>query len=48
MLRRMFGFRREEVLGGLRRLHNDELHEVGEACSTHGDIRCMHNFNREA
>jgi len=28
MLRRMFGPKREEVAGGWRRLHNEELHNL--------------------
>jgi hypothetical protein len=28
LLRRMFGARREEVAGGWRRLHNEELHNL--------------------
>jgi hypothetical protein len=28
MLRRIFGPKREEVMGGWRRLHNEELHNL--------------------
>jgi hypothetical protein len=28
VLRRIFGLRREEVAGGWRRLHNEELHNL--------------------
>jgi hypothetical protein len=28
MLRRTFGLKREEVIGGWRKLHNEELHNV--------------------
>jgi hypothetical protein len=28
VLRRMFGPKREEVVGGWRRLHNEELHDL--------------------
>jgi hypothetical protein len=28
VLRRIFGPKRDEVVGGWRRLHNDELHNV--------------------
>jgi PAS domain-containing protein len=28
MLRRIFGYKREEVAGGWRRLHNEELHNL--------------------
>jgi hypothetical protein len=28
ILRRIFGSRREEVVGGWRRLHNEELHNL--------------------
>jgi PAS domain-containing protein len=28
VLRRMFGSKREEVTGGLRKLHNEELHNL--------------------
>jgi hypothetical protein len=31
MLRRLFGHRREEVVGGWRRLHNEELHNLHTA-----------------
>jgi hypothetical protein len=27
-LRRLFGHKREEVMGGWRRLHNEELHDL--------------------
>jgi hypothetical protein len=30
VLRRIFGPRREEVAGGWRRLHNEELHNLGK------------------
>jgi hypothetical protein len=28
VLRRIFGPKRDEVIGGLRKLHNDELHKL--------------------
>jgi hypothetical protein len=28
VLRRIFGFKREEVVGGWRRLYNEELHNM--------------------
>jgi hypothetical protein len=28
VLRRMFGLKREEVMGGWRKLHNEELHNL--------------------
>jgi hypothetical protein len=28
MLRRIFGPKREEIIGGWRKLHNDELHQI--------------------
>jgi hypothetical protein len=28
VLRRIFGYKREEVAGGWRRLHNEELHNL--------------------
>jgi PAS domain-containing protein len=37
-LRRIFGYKREEVAGGWRRLHNEELHNVF----------CSPNVNRVA
>jgi hypothetical protein len=47
VLRRIFGRKRDEVAGGWRKLHNEELHnfystlqvkehEMGIACSTNG------------
>jgi hypothetical protein len=50
--RRIFGPKREEVAGGWKRLHNEELHnemlgykmkanEMGEACHTHGKDKCV-------
>jgi hypothetical protein len=50
-LRRIFGPKRDEVTGGWRKLHNEELHnlysspgqdkkgEMGGACSTNGEER---------
>jgi hypothetical protein len=35
VLRRIFGPKRDEVTGGLRKLHNEE-DEMGRACSTNG------------
>jgi hypothetical protein len=43
VLRRIFGPKRDEVTGGSRKQHNEELHnfdqakedEMGRACSTH-------------
>jgi hypothetical protein len=40
VLRRIFGQKRDEVIGSWRKLHNEELHKEDEmdgACSTHGD-----------
>jgi hypothetical protein len=43
VLRRIFGMRRDEVRGGWRKLHNEELHnggwkmEMDRACSTNGE-----------
>jgi len=37
VLRRTFGPRRDEVTGEWRKLHNDELNEVGGVCSMYGD-----------
>jgi hypothetical protein len=49
VLRRIFGPKRDEVIGGWRKLHNEELHnlyssqvkedEMGGACSTNGAKR---------
>jgi hypothetical protein len=46
VLRRIFGPKRDEVMGECKKLHNEELHnlysdevkakEVGGACGTHG------------
>jgi hypothetical protein len=42
VLRRIFGPKRDEVVGGWRKLHNEELHDqvkedsMGGACSTNG------------
>jgi hypothetical protein len=48
ILRRIFGLKRDEVIGGWRKLHSEELHdlypspciiiinEVGRACGEHG------------
>ena len=37
MLRRSFGPKRDKVTGEWRKLHNDELNEVGEVCGMYGD-----------
>jgi hypothetical protein len=52
--RRIFGPKREEVGGGWRRLHNEELHDlftssniirVDRAGNMHGkDEKCIQNF----
>jgi hypothetical protein len=49
VLRRIFGPKRDEVTGGWRKLHNEELHnlypsqvkedEMGRKCSTNGEKR---------
>jgi PAS domain-containing protein len=40
VLRRIFGLKRDEVTGGWRKLHNEELHnEMGRACSMNGEER---------
>jgi hypothetical protein len=47
---RIFGPKREEVAGGWRRLHNEDLHnfkldEMGAACSKDGrDEKCMQYY----
>jgi hypothetical protein len=33
VLRRIFGSRREEIIGGWRKLHNDELHNLYSSSS---------------
>jgi hypothetical protein len=38
VLRRIFGPKRDEVTGGWRKLHNEELHKL---CSVPGIIRMM-------
>jgi hypothetical protein len=51
VLRKIFGTKRNEVTGGWRRIHNEELHDqikvndmVG-ACGTYGrQKRCIENF----
>jgi hypothetical protein len=37
VLRRIFGPKRYEVTGEWRKLHNEELHEIGRACNTNGE-----------
>jgi len=39
VLRRIFGPKRDEVIGEWRKLHNDELNEVGWVCSTYRESR---------
>jgi hypothetical protein len=41
VLRRIFGPKRDEVTGGWRKLHNDQVKEdeIGGACSTNGEKR---------
>jgi hypothetical protein len=39
VLRRMFGAMREEVAGGWRRLHNEELHNLYSLLNTVGMIK---------
>jgi hypothetical protein len=38
VLRRIFGLKRDEVTGGWRKLHNEEVKvdEMVRSCSTHG------------
>jgi hypothetical protein len=44
VLRRIFGPKKDDIIGGRRKLHNEELQnlcqvkedEMGKACSTHG------------
>jgi hypothetical protein len=37
MLRKIFGLKRDEVMGGWRKLHTEELKDkMGRACSMHG------------
>jgi hypothetical protein len=55
-LRRIFGPKKQEVVGGWGRLHNEELYQmlledevkvnqVGGICSTHGRYeKCIQNF----
>jgi hypothetical protein len=38
VLRRIFGLKRDEVTGGLRKLHNEELHDL---YSSHSIIRII-------
>jgi hypothetical protein len=57
VLRRISERKIEEVMGDLRRLHNEKLHrqggqiketEVGGTCSTHGrGEKCAQKFHRE-
>jgi hypothetical protein len=43
--RRVFGPKKDEMTGDLRRLHTDELHnEMGEACSTYAGIGNVFNI----
>jgi hypothetical protein len=39
VLGRIFGPKRDEVTGEWRKLHNDELNEVGGVCSMYGESR---------
>jgi hypothetical protein len=47
VLRRIFGYKREEVAGDWRRLRNEEAWH-GEACSMRGiNEKCIQNFGRK-
>jgi hypothetical protein len=48
MLRVIFGPRRYEVTGGWRKLHNEELHEFGGACSTNGEEERLYDIEGNA
>jgi hypothetical protein len=59
MLRRIFGPKRDKVIGEWRKMHNEELtkyfsdekiekKETGEACTTYGGEEwCIQGFGRE-
>ena len=48
VLRRIFRPRRDEVTGENGKLHNEELNDLGGACSTYGgQERCMQGFGGE-
>jgi hypothetical protein len=51
-LRRIFGPKRDEVMGDWRKLHNEELHkvdEMGRTCSTNGgEEECISDIGGEA
>jgi hypothetical protein len=54
VLRRIFGLKRDEVVGGWRKLHNEDLHnlypsqKMGRACSTHmGEEECIGKARRK-
>jgi hypothetical protein len=36
VLRKVFGPKRDEVTGEWRKLHNEELNEMGRACGAYG------------
>jgi hypothetical protein len=38
VFRKILGPRREEVVGGWRKLHNEELHQVSLRCSIPGGL----------
>jgi hypothetical protein len=42
VLRRVFSPKREEVTGEWRKLHNEELNEMGGACGAYGEERGVH------
>jgi hypothetical protein len=49
---RIFGSKRDQVIGAWRKLHNEELHkedEMGGACSmSGGEEECILDFGGEA
>jgi hypothetical protein len=52
LVRKIFGPKRNVVIGGWRKLHNEELHNfilnnMGEECDMHGRcLKCIENFGK--
>jgi hypothetical protein len=59
VLRRIFGPKRDELMGCCRKLHIEDLHnvysspdirmnnELGRACSMHGSKECIQSFDKK-
>jgi hypothetical protein len=49
VLWRLFGPKKDKVTGSCRKLHNEELHQLGGAHNNHeGDEKCIQNFGWKA